>query len=670
MKKYILFFLLFASLQLLHSQNAVTPLNIITNATYTNISVQWNVSGDTNYNSTLTIEFKKTSQSTYSMGAKTLRANPNAVVDGSPLNYNFHAGTAMFLSPGTSYDLRFTLIDPDGGGTVQTITKQTKAEPPVTFTGTIKYVSPGNGGGTGTIGNPYLGLQAAANNAQPGVVFQIAPGTYSPFAVTASGTAGNEIVFSGSQVDSVIIDGANTTAGIITLGVYNDSIHHIVLENLVIKNGAWGIDAQNTQYILVRNCIIRNVDHGFVNRRNNGWEHDQTISNNWITGRTPWPQTNGNIPGEGGIRILGNNNVARYNTVSYFGDGISTESQPYKVNHSMDVHNNLVHHIVDDAIEIDGGVSNIHVWRNKCVNVRMGVSLAPVFGGPCYVFRNEFMNTELSSYKMNRSPSGLVVVHNSCAKIGQGTTSTAGWENTYFRNNVLASTTYCFEEYGLVATSLIDDWNYDAYSTDAAGNSGAPWFKWNNVRYDKLPQLFAGTGIEQNAVEFNYHTDLTNIIFPANWNTTVPVNGFNFLPVTTSPVRDKGAVLNNINDPFVADGKPDCGALEVGMPLPDYGYQGPFLPTGITEVKNENDLLIYPNPFSETATLEVRGQKLDAIIADAEFKLYDIYGRVVISLNRPSSVVHLERGNLANGIYFCELRTNNSILRKKIIVAK
>ena len=67
------------------SQNSITPLNIIVNATYTNIGVQWNVSGDVNYNSTLLIEYKKTSQLTYNLGAKTLRANPNAIVDGNPL---------------------------------------------------------------------------------------------------------------------------------------------------------------------------------------------------------------------------------------------------------------------------------------------------------------------------------------------------------------------------------------------------------------------------------------------------------------------------------------------------------------------------------------------------------------------------------------------------------
>jgi len=670
MKKYsslLVFLIPFLS----YSQNAVTPLNILVNATYTNIGVQWNVSGDVNYNSTFTLEYKKTSQLVYSMGAKTVRANPNAVVDGNPLNYNFHAGSALFLDPATSYDIRLTLTDPDGGSTVQNIIQQTKTEPPAVFSGTIKYVSPGSGGGTGTQANPYLGLQEAANNAAPGIVFQIAPGTYTPFSLNTDGTAGNEIVFSGSTTDTVIVDGGNIGSGIITLGVFNDSIYHIVVENMVIQNGAWAIDAQNSQHILVRNCIIRNVDQGYINRRNNGWEHDQTIWNNMITGRTPWPQTNGNIPGEAGVRIIGNRNVVRYNTVSYFGDGISTEAPPYKVNYSMDVHNNLVDRIVDDAIEIDGAVSNIRVWRNKVLNSRMGISTAPVFGGPCYVFRNEFMNLELSTYKMNRSPAGLVIIHNSGAKIDRGTSSSSGWQNTYFRNNVLASTNYCFEEYAMPAVSLFDDWNYDAYSSDQSGTTNFEWFKWDNVRYAKLPQLFSGTGIEQNGVEFNYHTDLANISFPATWDIPIALNGFNFLPVTNSPLIDTGVVLDNINIPFVMDGKPDCGALEVGQPLPDYGYQGPFLPTGISEMGNENDFLIYPNPTNGKANVQM-SKYADVQMIDIE--IHNTLGEKMYQSAYPhirtSSNLQIDLSSLPSGIYTCILRTNNSSFLKKIVIAK
>ena len=38
-----------------------------------------------------------------------------------------------------------------------------------------------------------------------------------------------------------------------------------------------------------------------------------------------------------------------------------------------------------------------------------------------------------------------------------------------------------------------------------------------------------------------------------------------------APEINAGAVLPNLNDPFVTDGHPDQGAFEAGQPLPVYG---------------------------------------------------------------------------------------------------
>ena len=51
---------------------------------------------------------------------------------------------------------------------------------------------------------------------------------------------------------------------------------------------------------------------------------------------------------------------------------------------------------------------------------------------------------------------GLVVLHNTRAKLGNGTSSPAGWQNTLLRNNVLIGTRYVFEEYGNTCQELID----------------------------------------------------------------------------------------------------------------------------------------------------------------------------------------------------------------------
>ncbi|MFQ6048349.1 MAG: hypothetical protein ACE5K7_03185, partial [Phycisphaerae bacterium] len=51
-----------------------------------------------------------------------------------------------------------------------------------------------------------------------------------------------------------------------------------------------------------------------------------------------------------------------------------------------------------------------------------------------------------------------------------------------------------------------------------------------------------------------------------------------------APEIDAGAVLPNINEPFVPDGQPDIGALEFGQPLPEYG------PRPVGDVDRDFDL--------------------------------------------------------------------------------
>ena len=78
--------------------------------------------------------------------------------------------------------------------------------------------------------------------------------------------------------------------GIVTLGEYNQTIAYVILQGLTLRNAAWGIDAQNDHDMLIAHNTISDVDNGIVNRRELGQESNQTITDNIITGRTPWPR--------------------------------------------------------------------------------------------------------------------------------------------------------------------------------------------------------------------------------------------------------------------------------------------------------------------------------------------------------------------------------------------
>jgi len=552
------------------SQNNISSTSLKINPTFEHIAVHLDITGDTNNNSTLAIEYRPKGSITYLPSTLTLRARPDMNVDGSDLNMNFHAGSAMHLMPNTAYELRITLSDADGGGEVIETETATKKFPTEEQSDNILYVVPGNGGGDGSVGNPYQGIQTAANVAVAGNIIEVADGTYSPFTLTNSGTESMPIVLKSTNLHGAIVDGSNTNTGIMTIGTFNDSTRYVIIDGFDIKNGKWGIDAQNTQYLTIKNNKISDVDFGIYNRRQNGWEHDQYIFNNEIIGRTIWPQTNGEIPGERGIDIRGNRNVVSYNTISDFADGVSTDGPPYKISYALDIHHNDITRIVDDVIEIDGAISNSRVYKNRGYNGRMGVSVAPVFGGPAYIFRNEFYNLETSAIKMNRKPAGLVIINNSIASSNRGLTSNSGWQNTVFKNNAVLSGEYVMEEYGLIAGSN-DDWNYNGYKSLRSGTSAGPWFKWDDIRYNNITALTSSGITEANTIETD-ESDFMDITIPTSFSTEGIPSDQDFQLTMSSALIDQGQAFDNILDLDSIVGNPDIGAYEYGQPFPNYGH--------------------------------------------------------------------------------------------------
>jgi len=132
-------------------------------------------------------------------------------------------------------------------------------------------------------------LQTAADNAQAGITFIVRPGLYNSFNIATDGTANAPVTFRSETKHSAIVDGNNTSNGVVILGDFTeDSLQHIIIDGFHIRNGEYGIDAQHTQYLTIKNCKIDDVTWGIYNRRENGWEHDQYITNNFITGRTAW----------------------------------------------------------------------------------------------------------------------------------------------------------------------------------------------------------------------------------------------------------------------------------------------------------------------------------------------------------------------------------------------
>ena len=111
-----------------------------------------------------------------------------------PIN-NF-AGSLMFLTPGTTYEVVLELSDPDGGRAIRVRNLTTRAIPRKPTSGRTLHVVPGDGGGDGSSDNPFRGLGAANAAAQPGDTFLLHAGTYAATPrLSASGEADNYIVW-------------------------------------------------------------------------------------------------------------------------------------------------------------------------------------------------------------------------------------------------------------------------------------------------------------------------------------------------------------------------------------------------------------------------------------------------------------------------------------------
>ena len=562
----VLAFLCLSSTPVLANE-AVVPGDLRIDATYEHIGVLWWIDGDDDLDSQLQLEFRIEGNPVWSQAAPAMRAYPSLPVNGSPLGFNYWAASALFVESGQIYELRLTLTDPDGGAETRSASAETRELPPVTFAGRYLHVVPGSGGGDGSPANPFKGLQAAASLAEPGDILQISPGTYEPFQLLTSGTPLAPIVFSGPGNGLAVVDGKATDRGIITLGEWDQSIAHVVLERLTLENGRWGIDAQHSHDLVIRHNLIRDVDYGIVNRRGGGLEGNQTICDNVIEGRVPWPGVG--IPSERGIDLRGFGNVVCHNEVRNFGDCLSLQPSTGP-SYGNDVFGNDVSHCVDDGIEIDYNQANVRVWRNRVINARMGVSVQPIRGGPAYIFRNELFNLESVPIKMHNETAGFFVVHNTGAKHGDAHGDNgAMWRNAVFRNNLFLGTRYAFE-FTTVADEGFRDFDYNAWGTTRAiGSPSDPYFKWDNVRYNRISDLQA-IGVELHGREAAFE-DLVDAELPAAWDVPVVPGSRDLRLLPGAPEVDTGLEIPNLNDGFTLEGSPDLGAFEFGQPLPKYG---------------------------------------------------------------------------------------------------
>ena len=89
--------------------------------------------------------------------------------------------------------------------------------------------------------------------------------------------------------------------------------------------------------------------------------------------------------------------------------------------------------------------------------------------------------------------------------------------------------------------------------------------------------------------------------------------------------------------------------------------------TSIKEFARAGECKIFPNPFRESAVLEI----LDYIPSGSlEFNMYDVFGRKVMQSPFSNQRLLIARGSLPNGMYFYEVRDRQKIIGSGKIIAE
>ncbi|MBI5283388.1 MAG: hypothetical protein HY858_17030 [Candidatus Solibacter usitatus] len=608
---------------------------LVNHPTLLNLGFEWSITGDDNRNAQVAVQYRGPGESAWRTALPLLRiGGENVGRDVENLHYTVpqgFAGSILNLQPGTEYECRFTLTDPDGasGQTTRTVKVRTRTEPQSYAAGRILHVYPADYKGarqkpdfTGILEAYYgagLGDWSVVRErrAQPGDTILVHAGLYRPerlnyvdplaapfdgtFTLTLKGTPDKPITIKAAGDGEVIFDGAGNH---ILFDVMASS-HHI-FENLTFRNTDVAMLAGKKEVLgatalTVRNCRFESIGFGVWTEY--AGSSDFYIAGNLFLGRDDrfrligwtgprWgdigPYSSHLLTSYYAVKVYGPGHVVAHNAIAYFHDaiGISTygtpETDPERQPSSIDIYGNDMHmsndHMSnDDFIEADGGLHNIRVFENRGVNAfHGGYSSQPIFGGPAYFFRNLLYHVQSGvAFKLDARPAGLFFYHNTV--IGEqavrGPTSNVHWRNNLFLGRDTPGRGIM---YWANATAQYSS-DYNGFRPNKGVAEQFLWLaapqsnpqQWQSFR--TLAEFQAATGQEAHGreVDFDVFEQMTPPD-PARRHAVYHAMDLNFRLKAGSKAIDAGLVLPTINDGFTG-AAPDLGALELGRPEPHYG---------------------------------------------------------------------------------------------------
>lgn len=547
---------------LLADQPACTPEEVRTDSTPNCVSIEWDVTGDSDHDATCDVEYREAGSAQWKELLPLFRVDYRwwYHTEQAERPFNMFAGSIMFLKPGTTYEVRLHLADPDGGRATKILSVATRPIPELPKDGRVLHVLLGSGGGSGTGDDPFRGLATAQDAARPGDILLLHQGDYGTFTFDKSGQPAKYLVWKSAEDGDVVFSAIRVQAS------------HVWLEGLRLKRTEQsnGLRALGPSTDVV---ICRNTFDGFhysitLSTASRNWH----ITDNVIVGDNDpnQPTTQGGISGEGVELNHSGGHVVAHNAISRVADGISYPER------NVDIFGNDIFDVSDDGLEPDRGYANVRMWGNRITNAKNNaLSFQPMRCGPWYFVRNLVIGKG-AIFKF-RVQDRFVLVNNTFVKWGSTGNRMHHILTSFSRNNLYISADGgapiwaahdCRQPQFCLPNNYEPTWmtdvDYDGFDWGASPDA----FRWENRKRFKDLQTFAeAAGIEQRAVRVRKEE-----IFAA-WN--IPTE-----PGRVSPQHlplkagcnavDAGAVVPNISDDFAGEA-PDLGAYEWGHALPHYG---------------------------------------------------------------------------------------------------
>ena len=363
--------------------NVVTPGELVIDPpTLTNLGFEWVISGDENRNARVEVSYRKKGAGDWKPAMPLLRLGGEhiywgrAEADDHILNVivpNMFAGSILDLEPGTAYEARLAMTDPDGGGATRVVTVATRPDPKPYSGGRVYHVYSPTWKGPKEP-NSFVGLNCAYNyhcgggdesmadrpRVQAGDTILVHAGVYESlydwyarnsstrpvegtYYLFGNGTPDKPIVIKAAGDGDVIFDGRGN------FNLFNvQKANYNYFEGITFRNTEIAIQAglqmiAGASGLTVKHCRFENINLGIVTSYSGS--RDFTITDNVFIGRDDpnhlqgwngdfWLQFNG-VEGQEfpaklrsytAVRVYGGGHVVAYNYVANFHDGIDVET--------------------------------------------------------------------------------------------------------------------------------------------------------------------------------------------------------------------------------------------------------------------------------------------------------------------------------------------------------